>query len=107
MKNSTNSLYTTDLPKTWFVKDRPDSRKYLSSDEDKSHRESLLFHIAQGDYFSTLATVFRFLEETIHDEKTTSEMRQKQLRTIEIIMSDLLYLNDNYDLISKSNKTKT
>ncbi len=88
-------------PKNWFLNDRPNSANYLSKEDDRVHRESLLFHVSQGDYLSTLATILRFFEESIKDKEVSPEMREKQLKTIEIVMSDLLYLNDNFDLIRK------
>lgn len=87
--------------KEWIINDRPDSRKYLSESDDAAHRASLLFHVERGDYLSTLATVLRFFEESIHDKDISPEMREKLLKTIGIVMSDLLYLNDNFDIIPK------
>ncbi len=99
--NYSTSLYKINLPKSWLLHDRPDSKKYLSSAEDKAHRGSLLFHIKKGDYFSTLATVLRFFEEAIDKTDISAEMRAKDLKIIRILMSDLLYLSDNFDLVRK------
>lgn len=87
--------------KFWILNDRPDSRQYLSASDDEAHRASLLFHVAEGDYLSTLSTVLRFFEESIKDREISEEQRQMQLKTIEIIMSDLLYLSDNFDIVPK------
>ncbi len=100
--SKTHPLYTVSSPRAWFFKDRPESMKYLSAAEDEKHRKSLLFHISRGDYFSTLVSVLRFFEETIQNSKDMpSEMRRIQLKNIEIMMSDLLYLEKNYDLVLK------
>jgi len=96
-----NFLYKINVPKMWLINDRPDSNKYLSSEKYKAHIDSLLFHVSKGDYFSTLATVLRFFEETIYNKEISPKMREMQLKTIQIVMSDLLYLNDHYDLIPK------
>lgn len=101
MDNINNEYILYDEPKKWFLNDRPDSKNYLSTEEEKSHKDSLLFHVSQGDYLSTLATILRFFEESIKDKNISEEMREKQLKTIQIVMSDLLYLNDNFDLVPK------
>ena len=59
------------------------------------------FHLAQNDYLSTLATVLRFFEETINDNKTTPEMRELQLKSIKGVINDLLYLNKHYVVVPK------
>jgi hypothetical protein len=104
MNTHTDPIYTVRQLPPWMIHDRPDSKNYLSEQENKAHMESLLFHVSKGDYLSTLATVLRFFEETIHDKGTSAEMREKQLKNIQIVMSDLLYLNDNFDIVPKSKK---
>lgn len=101
MRDETNNFYKISITEALFLNDKPDSRKYLSSEEDNLHKKSLLFHVEQGDYFSTLATVLRFFEETIQDKNISPEMREKQLKTIEIVMSDLLFLSDNFNILPK------
>lgn len=85
-------LYTITLPKYWLIYDEPAN----------SGRASLLFHIGQNDYFSTLATILRFYEESIHEKNATPEMRNLQLKTIKDVMNDLLYLNKKYTIVPKN-----
>lgn len=83
-------LYTINLPKYWLIHDEPNS-----------DHASLLFHVGQNDYFSTLATILRFYEESIHEKNITPEMRELQLKTIKDVMNDLLYLNKKYTILPK------
>jgi hypothetical protein len=93
-------LYTVHVPKHWLVRDEPVSKYYPSTTEDFPH-QNMLFHVSAGDYITTLATILRFFEETIHDKKITPEMRTLQLETIRNVMNDLLYLDKNYTIIPK------
>ncbi|MEI7709097.1 MAG: hypothetical protein WCI76_00075 [bacterium] len=107
MNSYQDQLYSISSPKFWLVNDRPDSAKYLTAEDNKAHMKSLLFHVSKGDYLSTLSTVLRFFEESIKNKEITPEMTDLELKTIKIAMSDLLYLNDNYDLVlKKENKQK-
>lgn len=101
MSEEKSNVYNISISETIFINDKPDSAKYLSKEDDIAHKAELLFHVSKGDYLSTLATILRFFEESIKDKEVSPEMREKLLRDIEIIMSDLLYLNDNFDLIPK------
>lgn len=92
--------YKIYFPKHWFVRDEPLDGAYLPTQKDSSHQE-LLFHVSQNDYLSTLATVLRFFEETISDNKSTPEMRELQLKSIRSVMNDLLYLNQHYVIVPK------
>lgn len=84
------------------MRDEPAYKVYLPSQfENENIHAQALFHVSAGDYLSTLASILRFFEESIHDKKITPEMRELQLKTIKGVMSDLLYLNKNYTIISK------
>lgn len=87
------STYEVRFPKYWLIRDEPSSHA------------SLLFHVGQNDYFSTLATILRFYEESIHEKNTTPEMRELQLKTIKNVMNDLLYLNKKYTIVPKDEKS--
>lgn len=89
------STYEVRFPKYWLIHDEPAN----------SDRASLLFHVNQDDYFSTLATILRFYEESIHEKNITPEMRELQLKTIKNVMNDLLYLNKKYTIVPKNEKS--
>ena len=93
--------YQIRFPKYWLVRDEPIGNVYYPS-QDKKDLASLLFHVAQNDYFSTLATILRFYEESINDKNITPEMREIQLKTIKDVMNDLLYLDKKYIIASKN-----
>jgi len=93
-------LYTIHFPKFWFVRDDSTDRLYSPAIEQAPHTD-MLFHVSAGDYITTLATILRFFEESIHDGKTTPEMRKLQLKTIKDVMNDLLYLNKHYKIVPK------
>ena len=97
--------YEINLPKFWFVCDEPTNNIYYPSQDKKNNQTSLLFHIDKNDYFSTLATILRFYEESINDKNITPETRELQLKTIKNVMSDLLYLNKNYTITPKYEKS--
>jgi hypothetical protein len=88
-------------PKYWLVHDQNASKIYSSQDEQQKHK-SMLFHISAGDYMTTLATILRFFEETIHNTKTTPEMRMLQLKAMKNIREDLLYMDKHYKIVAKS-----
>ncbi|HEV7702480.1 MAG TPA: hypothetical protein VGO63_03525 [Candidatus Paceibacterota bacterium] len=111
MFSSTLSPYTISLArplaKYWLVNDKPAARIYVPAQtplEEQSFHKSMLFHIKAGDYITTLATILRFFQESIHDEKITPEMRELQLASIGNIIKDLLYLNKHYTIVSKDEK---
>ena len=93
-------VYRIHFPKYWFGRDKPSGNIYFPAQKD-SNRKELFFHLAQNDYLSTLATVLRFFEETINDNKTTPEMRELQLKSIKGVINDLLYLNKHYVVVPK------
>lgn len=96
--------YAVRVPKFWFVRDQPVNNTYSSSQNKNLNHAELLFHVSQNDYFSTLASVLRFYEESINDKNITPEMRDMQLKTIKNVISDLLYLNKNYTIALKNKK---
>jgi hypothetical protein len=83
--------YTINFPKYWLLRDEP------------SHTE-LLFHVSEDDYFSTLATVLRFYEESVNSKDISPEMRTLQIKTIKDVIENLLYLSKNYTIVSKDKK---
>ena len=61
---------------------------------NKDRTKSLKFHIENDDYFGTLATVLNCKIQDI----------QKELKGIERIKDDLMYLQDNFEINRKENK---
>ncbi len=96
-------LYKIRFPKYWLVRDESVDMLYSPEIENSPHT-SMLFHISAGDYLSTLATILRFFEETISDEKTTPEMRKLQLETMKDLRNDLLYLHRHYAIVPRDGK---
>lgn len=94
-------LYTINFPKYWLVRDESKEKIYSSSQDEISDHKSMLFHVYAGDYITTLATILRFFQETIQDEKTPEHMRELQLKTIKGVISDLLYLNKTHTIVPK------
>jgi len=99
------SLYKINLPKYWLVRDQPASKPYTPASKN-SHKE-MLFHVAAGDYITTLASILRFFEESSKNIETTKEMRELEFRTIRGVISDLLYLNKDYTIVPKDGYEKT
>ncbi len=88
-------VYQIRLPKYWLVRDEP-------VDLNDFNHKKLLFHVSQNDYFSTLATILRFYEESVNDKNITEEeMRLLQSKIIKNIIQDLLYLEKNYVIVPK------
>jgi len=61
-------------------------------------KESLEFHIKSDDYFGTLATVLDLIKQQIFGDK-----KSKLKNAIESKVSELLYLQENYQIVKKIN----
>lgn len=61
-------------------------------------KESLEFHIQSGDYFGTLATVINLVKQQIFKDKS----KNKNRKIIEDKVAELIYLQNNYDIVKKS-----
>ena len=87
--------YTPHRPIMWFVRD----------ESTRSHPPSLLLHVEQGDYFGTLATVLNFVREGMMNDfpnpKNSTMPQEKSLHLLEGMRDDLVYLQNNYDLVKK------
>jgi hypothetical protein len=60
-------------------------------------RKSLEFHIKSGDYFGTLATVIDLIKQQIFKDNS----RDKNKKIIEDKVAELIYLQNNYDIVKK------
>ncbi len=60
-------------------------------------KKSLEFHIKSGDYFGTLATVIDLVKQQIFKDNT----RDKNKKIIENKVSELMYLQNNFDIVKK------
>ena len=60
----------------------------------KKRIKSLEFHVEQGDYFGTLATVLDLLRQGVGKK----QVEKKILRDLTM---DLLYLQDHCDIVKK------
>jgi hypothetical protein len=59
-------------------------------------KESLEFHIKLDDYFGTLATVLDLIKQQIFGDK-----KNKLKSAIESKVSELMYLQNNYQIVKK------
>lgn len=59
-------------------------------------KESLEFHIKSDDYFGTLATVLDLIRQQVFGDK-----KSKLKDAIESKVSELLYLQKNYQIVKK------
>jgi len=59
-------------------------------------KESLEFHIKSDDYFGTLATVLDLIKQQVFGDK-----KSKLKDAIESKVSELLYLQKNYQIVKK------
>lgn len=66
-----------------------------------SRRKQIQFHIKSDDYFGTLATVLSLMSEAI--ERIIAE-EKKNIRLLNILKKDLLYLQNNYRIVKKKTK---
>jgi len=62
------------------------------------NQKRLEFHIEKGDYFGTLATIL----DLIRQEIESRERKGRITRVLEKLKDDLLYLQDHYKIIEKS-----
>ena len=60
-------------------------------------KKSLEFHIESGDYFGTLATVLDLVKQQIFKDSS----RDKNKKIIENKVAELMYLQNNFDIIKK------
>jgi hypothetical protein len=93
--DSSQNNYKLDFNKLWFVYDHP------GGSEEYGKHKGLLFHVNHGDYFSTLASILRFYEESIKEGKIDGGMQKIELKTISKVIEDLLYLDKNFSIIPK------
>ena len=94
-------LYKIHYPISWFHHDRSAEDAYNAVDQEALRRKSLLFHVEHDDYFATLATILRFYEELVHDERNTDDMHALHLATMRSVIDDLLYLSRGYTIKPK------
>ena len=59
-------------------------------------KESLEFHVKSDDYFGTLATVLDLIKQQIFGDK-----KNKLKSAIESKVSELMYLQKNYQIVKK------
>lgn len=78
------------IARFWFVKDEPNP--------------NLMSHIAQGDYALTLVAILRFFEDSVMSEEMDEKVRRIKLDLLRRTIDDLLYVNENYTLVSKTTK---
>lgn len=97
-------LYTVKNSKYWLVRD--DAKEKYSSQEGECNHPSLLFHVQQDDYLSTLATILRFFEESMDDTNISQDVRDLQLKIIRNIIGEILYLSKYYKIVPKNKETK-
>lgn len=57
-------------------------------------QKSTKFHIKSEDYFGTLATVLSFISQTPENNKN-------HVKTMEILVRDLIYLQKGYKIVKK------
>jgi len=102
---TSGQFYTLNLSRFWLVRDEPKGISYSRGQEAASHK-SLLFHISEGDYILTLATVLRFFEDSIKSEEADEQVRRIKLDLIRGVIDDLFYLDENYMLVPKNKISK-
>ncbi len=85
--------YPTLAPHYFVLRD-------AKNDEERLKR--LVFHLKTDDYFASIATIMGFLKETIQEcSQTGTPMRDVQIRTLDDLRKDLLYLHANYHIMPK------
>lgn len=83
------------------LRDKPFNSVYLGSNEEDSLDQEFIFHVLNGDYFSNLATILGFFEETLEKGSIDPKMREFQLKSLKAARENLLYLEKNYQLVPK------
>lgn len=73
---------------------------YSSLDDyaDTPTEESFSLHLETGDYFTYVAALLGFVEETLDEIAAHSELAQLELRAIRALRSDLRYLDKHYQV---------
>lgn len=65
--------------------------------KNKINKKSIEFHVKSGDYFGTLATVISLMRQS-----ENSSMQKYNLNILEKIETDLIFLQNKYKIIKKS-----
>ena len=73
---------------------------------DKEEWRPPLFHLESEDYFGTLATIVSLLKERIHEQEKeaseTSHRLELEVKILERLKQDLVYLQKNYSIVPKN-----
>lgn len=71
--------------------------------------ESVRFHVDNNDYFATVATILKLLEKHLDEALETVSPAEKKLikKTFHNLESDLMILQNNYQIKTNQNKGKT
>ncbi len=92
------SSLTIAAPRSYTIRPRAFYIRESLSPEDEVD-----FHIAQGDYFPTLATIMGLLAEFLGDAARKGETpRSFQIMTLQRLKEDLLYTDRHYTIVRKT-----
>lgn len=106
LKTAPSKNYRITLP-LYVLPDKArslDLEILMVKDTSDNEREALLRHIAADDYFGTVATILDLISQ---DKKKYSKNSDKLVtfrKTIKELKDDLVYLQNNYQIIKKPNK---
>ena len=72
----------------------------------RTRKQQIEFHIKSDDYFGSLATTINFAKQTLEkDLDKTAASKKRQIKTLDKVKDDLLFLQENYQIIKKCGKS--
>jgi len=74
------------------------------SQDNHARQNALAFHVETGDYFSFLATLLGFVEETLNASSGTENLVPIQIEAVKAAREDLRYLNTHYRIEPRSER---
>jgi hypothetical protein len=78
------------------------SYRILRDEDENASRRRLLFHVEQGDYFATLATILGLIGDQLQDSIIKGNLPTSyQISTLETMRQDLIYLSNHFRIERK------
>jgi hypothetical protein len=67
----------------------------------RTRKQQIEFHIESDDYFGTLAAVIDLAMQTFEKDLYKTAIKNKQIKTLNKLKKDLIFLQKNYQIIKK------
>jgi len=71
----------------------------------RTRKQQIEFHIKSDDYFGSLATMINLTKQVLEkDIEKNATSKKRQIKTLDKLKDDLLFLQENYQIIKKCGK---